>query len=629
MELTRKTGSTSNTVYAVAYAQLIVDHFGKALQENGCMVQFPVSLYLEFDDHYHRLVGYIESAINTGNIGGGGYKLDEDSIRGDGDNINETIREAIKKASNDCFNCKIEKPKFDFSGIFGNLMFDIQHSLDQFKNMFKYNKASMCQYAFFLSYMCIPDLLKLISLILAALVKLLQNISLPRLTVAVFINGILSAIIEVLTRNIAILARFALTPVLCILDAIDSIIAQLPTPENIRAQNEHELRKLGASENFMSGKYDTGLAQKSAKIREQYVSRVRGLEQSATQNTQKYVQEIFGPLEQTIQKSVDSLNNSIAELTGLLNHFTCEPDRSGISVSQYLTNVSEFMALVNLLRYIIRFKAGKAAFDKVCNTPTDGSNWGNNNDTSGYGGLTIDNIGSIISDIIGSDIDIITNDNGDPIAIGIRDPDSNKEKADNLSFWSCNLNDFSDSLLIPNIINDIIDLDLPSLDIPEWNPSPWTVTIVPESEYTKPTPNTEIVPLVIDEVWNLPGHIKDILDMLDTYNPTDDPSNGINDVDFIGENSINDIINNVSIKDPNGNPIAGINNGGDRVRISSDGDGVKIQDGNGNDLSGNGASPSAIDSVDKIISRFKGGYSVTGQLDCVTDVQNIINKLGE
>ena len=249
-------------------------------------------------------------------------------------------------------------------------MAEIQNTLEQFKGISKYNKASVCQYAFFLSYLCIPDLLKLVSLILAAITKLLSDITLPRITIALFINAILSAIIEVLVRNISILARFALTPVLCILDAIDSIIAQLPTPENIRAQNEQDLIRLGVNEKFMQGEYDTGLADKSKKIREAYTSRVRKYEQEASMNTQKYVKEIFGPLEETINKSVDSLNNSIAELTGLLNHFSCEPSRSGLTTSQYLSNLSEFMALVNLLRYIIKFKGKKAAFEQLCNTPT-------------------------------------------------------------------------------------------------------------------------------------------------------------------------------------------------------------------------------------------------------------------
>lgn len=72
MELSRKVNPTAGTTYAVAYAQLIVDHFSKALQENGCLIQVPVGLYIQFDDQYNRLVDYIDSAINAGNIDSGG-----------------------------------------------------------------------------------------------------------------------------------------------------------------------------------------------------------------------------------------------------------------------------------------------------------------------------------------------------------------------------------------------------------------------------------------------------------------------------------------------------------------------------------------------------------------------------
>lgn len=634
MELTRKVTPTANATYLVAYAQIIVDHFSKALQENGCMIQVPAALYAEFDDQYNRLVDYLESANNAGSIDNDKRQtatVPIEDITGNRE-IDEAIRDAIRNASTKCFNCKIEKPKFDFSGILGNLTADIKTSLDQFKGMFKYNKASVCQYSFFLSYLCIPDLLKLISLILAAIVKLMQNIQLPRLTIQVFISGILSAIIEVLTKNISILARFALTPVLCILDAIDSIISQLPTPENIRAQNESDLRKLGVNEKFMSGKYDTGLAEKSKQIRQAYTSRVRNFEKTASMNTEKYVREIFGPLEETINKSVESLNNSIAELTGLLNHFTCEPSRSGISVSQYLSNLSEFMALVNLLRYIVRFKAGKAALDKLCNSPTDGGGFGNDNNTEDYGPMSLDNIGSMIGNIIESDVDIITDDKGNPVAIGIRDPESKSDNTDNLSFWSCNLNEFADSLTVPSLINYIRDLNLPKLNLDEFHQSPWKVTVVPQSEYNKPTVNTEIVPLVIDEVWNLPQHIKDIVSMIETYDAAKDPLKKAGDVDFLGENDINDIIKDIPYKGRGGNRLDDIPGANIRI-VNQDGE-VKIIDDNGNILKETADKPrrgnnSSIDNVDKLIYEFSNSINGIGQLDCPPEIQNILNKLGD
>ena len=134
----------------------------------GCLIQVPAALYVEIDDQYNRLVDYIESAVNSGSIDTGNtgatdnyvsYSYQEGDFRQT--EIAQAVREAIRRASNDCFNCNIPKPKFDFSGVFDNLMAEIQSTLEQFGGMFKYNKASVCQYAFFLSYLCIPDLLML------------------------------------------------------------------------------------------------------------------------------------------------------------------------------------------------------------------------------------------------------------------------------------------------------------------------------------------------------------------------------------------------------------------------------------------------------------------------------------
>lgn len=634
MELSRQITPTANIAYAVSYAQVIIEHFSKALEENGCLIQVPAALYVEIDDQYNRLVDYIESAVNSGNTGVADnyatYSYQEGDFRQT--EIAQSVREAIRRASNDCFNCNIPKPKFDFSGIFDNLMAEIQSTLEQFGGMFKYNKASVCQYSFFLSYLCIPDLLKLVSLILAAITKLLSGITLPRITIALFINAILSAIIEVLVRNISILARFALTPVLCILDAIDSIISQLPTPENIRAQNEQDLIRLGVNEKFMQGEYDTGLADKSRKIREAYTSRVRKYEQEASMNTQKYVKEIFGPLEETINKSVDSLNNSIAELTGLLNHFSCEPSRSGLTVSQYLSNLSEFMALVNLLRYIIKFKSKKAAFEQLCNAPTDSSNYGNNNYTDIYDTpMSTENIGSIIADVLGSDIDIITDDEGNPIAIGIKNPDSEIDESRNLSFWSCNLRDFAESVIVPNLINDIIQNDIPTLNIDDFNMTPWKVTVIPNSSYTPGFTNTDIIPLVIDEVWNLPDHIRDIISLIDTYNGATNPTKTEVEVTFVADEGINDIIKSVSKVLPNSEDrVTGLNDS--TVKIVSDGGNtIKVIDNNGNVITGSNETiinQSANNNLDKMVHSFSQGTQIDELLDCKNELDAILNKLG-
>lgn len=636
MELSRKVNPTASTTYAVAYAQLIVDHFSKALQENGCLIQVPVGLYVQFDDQYNRLVDYIESALNAGNIDNDRNGDKYDNIVSPNGTIDPrhlaAIKSAIRKASNDCFACKIEKPKFDFSGIFGNLLKDILSSLDEFKNIGKFNKASVCQYAFFLSYLCLPDLLKLIALILAAIIKVTQNIQLPRLTLAVFINAILGAIIEALVRNISVLARFALTPVLCILDSIDSIIDQLPTPENIRNTSAEDLEKLGASKKFLEGGYDTNLKEKTEKIRKQYTERVNKYQETAELNTKKHVEEILSPLQETVNRSVESLNNSISELQGLLNHFSCEPARSGLSISQYLSNLSELMAMANLLRYIVRMKSGKAALEKICNAPLDQENFGENNDTTNIdGNLSISNIGSVIADTIGTDIDLITDKDGNAIAVAIKDDD--KGNKNNLSFYSCNLDDFARSVTVPGLIEEIAKYDFPNIKIDEWNPSPWKVTIIPDSKYDYGRPNTSIVPLIIntdDPTWSIPKHIQNVIGFIDKYNGATDPARTSNEITFIDED-LNRIIKDRQIKTKDDNIVDGLTDS--TIKIVNEDGSVKIIDSDGNIKTNNGApTPTAVESVERLIANFNksnGKDLPLGQLDCVTDIENVLNKLGD
>ena len=628
MELERKVSSTDNTAYATAYAQQIVDHFAKALQENGCLIQVPASLYIELDNLHNQITDYIDSAVNSASL------IDDDSKNGkqdenqngqnDNDNTTENgitnaaVASAIRKVSNDCFNCSIPKPKFDFSGIFDRLIADIQSALSQFEHMFKYKKSNICQYSYFFSYLCIPDLLKLLSLILAAIVKLMSNINLPRITIAAFINGILSAIIEALVKNIAILARFALTPVLCILDAIDSIINQLPTPENIRQSSSEDLKKLGVSEEFLNGAYDTNLKKQTATIRDAYSSRVNNLSNTATSSIQSYAEETFAPLKNTINKSVESLNNSIAELAALLNHYSCEPSRSGISISNYLSNISELMALANLLRYIIRFKAGKSAYEKLCNTPVDGSNALNDNDVSDIAGnLSVENIGSIIAETIESDVEILTDDKGNPTAFIVDKDNKNKDSnPNNLSFYSCNLEDFTNSVKIPNIIKEIVDHGIPTDNIPGLNNGGWTITITPEDKFTTPPDDKMIVPIRDDNGWDLPDHIKNIISLINKYDGTVKNPKTEADIIFVNDDYINKLINKKTPSLPTSNTVT--NPDGTTTAITTNGT---------EDITPRQES----ESVRNIVATLSPGKNLgINMLDCASDeeLSNILNNLG-
>ena len=180
INIQRNASNAATSAYALMYSQQIVDHFMKALEDNGCMVQFPVGLYIEFDNYQNQLEEYITAAINSEDTNTGNEETwpDEQSAQQSPALTDEIIRQALKSVSDNCFNCKIEKPKFDFSNMFGRLLKDASAALDEWKNMFKFRKASVCQYAFFLSYLCVPDLLKLLAMILAAIVRLLQNINL-------------------------------------------------------------------------------------------------------------------------------------------------------------------------------------------------------------------------------------------------------------------------------------------------------------------------------------------------------------------------------------------------------------------------------------------------------------------
>jgi len=120
--------------------------------------------------------------------------------------------------------------------------------------------------------------------------------------------------------------------------------------------------------------------------------------------------------------------------------------------------------------------------------------------------------------------------------------------------------------------------------------------------------------------------------MIDTYDAAKDPLKKAGDVDFLGNNDINDIIKEIPYTGRNGKNLEDIPGANIRI-INQDGE-VKIVDDNGNilkettDKSRRGNN-SSIDNVDKLIYEFSNSINGIGQLDCPPEIQNILNKLGD
>ena len=65
VEISRASSNAGTSAYAMMYAQQIVDHFSKALEENNCLVQFPIGMYVELDNLDNQLNDYIDAAVEA------------------------------------------------------------------------------------------------------------------------------------------------------------------------------------------------------------------------------------------------------------------------------------------------------------------------------------------------------------------------------------------------------------------------------------------------------------------------------------------------------------------------------------------------------------------------------------
>lgn len=446
---------------SIYHAQVIVEAFSKGLEEKQCMSRIPVAAYSEAELLEERLRETLA-----------GFDIDEKysdvlepitvftyTVPGETEvtDVPEKTEEEKNEAAeakrdwlDECYNCNAEEPSLDLDSIFGSLLKRIEDFIDNIKAMFNPDYGNYCQFIHLLSFMCIPDLIAILALLLALILKLLAGILLTAFSLMAFIMGLISTVIAALLKFVLAMIMYALTPISCLLDTLSQIYQAIPTQDNLANQLSEDQYELLYGEKPS----DEDKAGPNDKIKS-------SLDQVKTIQSGDSLKKTFKSIESSIEKASQSVNDTIDDMFGLVAYLDCEPKRSGTDIFSYVGEVVKLYQLINLITAVIDKKAsgsdkelckntvGKSSKeeDKTSDTASETDD---DNDTVQDLGLTNEEIAEIIQEALGVDTSIVTDENGEDIGVILK---NNVEYQTRLNFYSCDINDIIKEYEIGAIID--------------------------------------------------------------------------------------------------------------------------------------------------------------------------------
>lgn len=457
--LNKDSVGTEETLF---YAQKIIDFFGKSIKDSGCLTQIPITIYEEADHHLDKIddiIAVFEEQVKPNHGSKDIYR-------------NDPLRAAIKRSiGSKCLDCRPTMPTIRFNGLKGQVHSDAKDFLLKIKNINgrgDFSKA-LPSIALVLSSLCIPDLIKLLSLLLASVIRISFSLDITKFSFLKLLTAIIQRLMAHLLQFTNISVNFSLTSIMCILDAFVQLNSSLTAEKSLdyglsinndgisfnEDDNKERIRKIEdrvVSNSELDNKSNTtifmGTEIRSKSININNFSIVEKIRNGIKKYTPdeinlSEIKSLISSVENLINSSLADMETAIAEFMQIGQFIQCESQRSTTKASDSIESVIKYIQLINLIRSVIKKKTEIIAQNLVSSN--------NYNQTINSVQFSNQDIASVVGESLGQ---LGTYYNTDPDNIGILLKDNQDISDSPLSIYSCNINDFIERSKIDNIIED-------------------------------------------------------------------------------------------------------------------------------------------------------------------------------
>lgn len=404
-------------------AQLLVDAFAKTVEENNCLNILPITLHQNIVNgakDVQDIVNAVNSTQTTPSTGTTGSQ------------ILDSVAESVKQHKNSCFNCKLAMPDIGFS-------FDPSVAINKLKaylNLYKssLNKLDLCQVGFSLQSNCLPDIIKLIVIILTAYLTIMNLKILSNFSVSVFIKGVISKLFSLLIGSFKISINIGATNISCLINALKEIALSVPTAETVSNQlNAQQKEQLGLSEvkNKTVSNFNKGLDNAGKSV------------DSTIKDTVDNINKSFDVITNTVDFSLASIKEHIESLLGLKDIMQGEDVRLGIDITSLFKSVNNMIQVLNMLSAIALSLAKQAERDKMCKTNNTTNSLSDSTINDTFNKDVVQEYNKKVTDVVKSDnkvLSLLIHDK--PVTDGLP----------KIDLYDCSIDDFIEAHTLPNIV---------------------------------------------------------------------------------------------------------------------------------------------------------------------------------
>ena len=423
-------------------AQLITNAFSKTLEDNNCLLSLTIGLHQEIDNSIKDLEDFVENISDTNNNLENGIELTAEDVL-------NNIESITKDLKDQCFKCKLELPSLDFDMDLDALLSTLKAQIKLFKDIFKFDKLDFCQAAYSMQDTCVPDILRLITLLLTAFVSIMSLKKLSNISITAFIKGVLSTLLSKIMQAVKITVNIGGTNISCLINALKEIAMAIPTQENIAAQlSQQEALALNLIQENADGSTSSTLK----------TSMVSSLTETLTDNLNTLqadlnyfdtsisteLEESFKLITDVIDKSVEEVNDYIQSLLNFQTYFECETKRSGMDVEDAIRTINNLIQVLNTLSALALSMVKKNIREEACRSKSS---------INSLSKSEIDDlqIKDLLQDMNQQVVDIISStENALEVIIYDKPLETALPKIDLLD---CSIDDFIEAHRLPNIIN--------------------------------------------------------------------------------------------------------------------------------------------------------------------------------
>lgn len=384
----RSFGLGSDSTQVMADAQTIINFFIDAVDKNDCNVKVIMGFYQELQSTLESIAdlqrAFEPTALTPWPKYNSKNELIEEITKPDTPPASSPLAQAVIQAlKEECFNCKLKLPRIKFDNDLKFLYNKLSFQLEVYKlHIDKPQVPNFCHLAHGLQKTCIPDIMKLVVMLLTAYAAILALSKLPSFSLGAFIKGIISTLLAKVVGSLKISLDMSSTGLPCLLAVLEELAKQVPTNEAIYQNTTEELRENTWLKDYTPVSiYEKNLQESLKKkeiTEEEYTAKLdkyrkkndpithyKGKLEDEIGKAEEAVSEIFTYVNDTIQACQDDINSYIASILGVINYFECEDKRTGPDFSEIVEYISKINTLLNILSSILYIFL-KKTLRKIC-----------------------------------------------------------------------------------------------------------------------------------------------------------------------------------------------------------------------------------------------------------------------